>query len=499
MNIGQTFYQGQKLTQNLSLAPQLLNWLNILQTPTTELSSMIQHELETNPALEAGVDDYDADDRFDAEDYKADGDMSEALTSFENENIDARLATLSEIDQEWREDFNSSQHEARSRFDEDDEHHRYMMDSLVASPSLYRSLMDQLGAFNLSDEQYLLAEEIIGTLDNRGYIQTSLAVMADELNTPREDLQEALAIVQQLSPSGIAARDLRECLLLQIENHDSLAYRLVHECFDLLPDKKWADAAERLNVDIDDLEDAFAEIKAIDPEPGLAVCAEPTAYVEPDVFIRIVDGEITAEVNDESIPRLSISPMIRRLLEQKDLSESDMAFIRQKVRDGQFLMRGISQRKETLLRVSKEIIRIQKDFFTNASGGDMAPLTMNKVAAIIGVHETTVSRAISNKYAATPRGLMPMKHFFKSGYRCADGSAFTPEKIKNIIDDLILKEQPATPVTDQDISDLLKEKGLTVARRTVAKYREELGLPSSKTRAAAFKKQQKKGRAKQVA
>ena len=495
MNIGQSLYQGNKLSQQLNLAPQLLNWLQLLQAPTQELSSMIQSELESNPALELADPMADASD-FDTYDMRdVEQELQDADTRFDDGNVNDRLEALAEIDQDWRDDFSQN---SPSCSKEEDEKHQYVLDTLVYGESIFTHLQKQLGLYDLSDEQIHLAEEIIGSLDDRGYLSTSLVELAENLNESLENMKEALTIVQQLEPAGIAARDLRDCLLLQVEDPDSITYRVLNECFDLLADCNIEIAAERLDVELEDIEDALAEIRTFSPEPGKKITSEPTTYVEPDVFIRKEDGEWRAEINDEEMPHLRISPACRALLEQKELSPTDMAFIRQKIRNGQFLIRGISQRKETLLRVAKEIMRVQREFF-DVNGGEMAPLTMNKVAAIIGVHETTVSRAIANKYVQTPRGLMPMKSFFKSGYRCADGSALTPERVKDLIDDIIHTEEPSHPITDQHISEALKEKGLKVARRTVAKYREELDIPSSKERMRAFRLQQKMEVAKAVA
>jgi RNA polymerase sigma-54 factor len=494
MNIGQTLYQGQKLSQQLNLAPQLLNWLQLLQAPTQELSTMVQHELETNPVLELAdpVCDVDFDD-YDA----SNTDLEATDTDFNNENLDARLETLAEIDQEWRDDYMETRRTSQS-VDDENEKHQYMLDSLVHNDSLYTCLTKQLGLYELSEQKMQRAEQIIGTLDDRGYLTSSLVDLAEQAEASMEAMQAALDVVQSLTPAGVGARDLRECLMLQVEDRTSVAFRLLNECFDLLTDHRVDDAADRLDVEPEDIMDALGEIHGLDPEPGLSICTEPTTYVEPDVFICEKDGELVAELNDDSMPHLRISPSCRALLEQKNLSEADMAYIRQKIRNGQFLIRGIHQRKETLLRVTREILRVQQEFFRD-DAGEMVPLTMNKVAAIIGVHETTVSRAIANKYVSTGKGLMPMKTFFKSGYRCADGSALTPEKVKDLIDEMVCDESPANPMTDQQISEVLKEKGLKVARRTIAKYREEMDIPSSKERVKQFRLQQKQDMLRAVA
>ncbi len=498
MNIGQTIYQGQRLSQQLNLAPQLLNWLQLLQAPTQELSSMVRHELESNPALELTDPLFERSDVLpEAGDSAPERTFEENEIRLDNNTLNDRLETLSEIDQEWREDYAKNQRGSHAGQDEDNEKHQYILDSLVYSESLYAHLTKQLGQYDLTDSEVTFAEEIIGSLDARGFLTLSLVDLAESVDAPLECMQKALDVVQQLSPAGVGARDLRECLLLQVEDRQSVTFRMLNECFDLLADQQWDAAADRLDVEPSEIEDAVADIKALDPEPGLKIISTPATYVEPDILLRQENGEWTAEINDDQIPHLRISPAIRALLEQNTLSPEDMAYIRQKIRSGQFLIRGIHQRKETLLRVAREILRVQIEYFNGQ--GELNPLTMNKVAAIIGVHETTVSRAIANKYMSTPRGVISMKSFFKSGYLCADGSALTPDKVKDIIDELISGEDGENPLTDQHIAAELKKKGLNVARRTVAKYREELDVVSSKERAKQYRLRRKQEKTLAVA
>lgn len=488
MNMRQTLYHDQKLSQQLSIAPQLLNWLQLLQAPTMELSGMIQHELATNPVLE--IDSPDSNTFDESPNTDAEYELQNSDTTFDDSNLNQRLETLTELDQDWREDYAQSKASAQSGSAEDNEKHQFVLDSLVDSESLYSFLQKQLGQFELTSKMEALAEQIIGSLDDRGYLSVSLVDLAEEAGVSTPDMQQALKSIQSMHPIGVGARDLRECLMLQIENKEDLAYRLLDECFDLLAERNLDEVMARLSAEREDICEALSHIQSLNPEPGLSIVSTPTPYVEADVFVTEKEGILQADTNDDQMPRLRISPSCRALLERGNLSPEDLAYIRQKIRSGQFLIRGIHQRKETLLRVTKEILRVQNTYFKEEAG-EMVPLTMNKVAAIIGVHETTVSRAISNKYMSTSKGLIPMKAFFKSGYRCADGSAWTPERVKEVIDELVEHEKQESPLTDQHISSELKEKGLKVARRTIAKYREELGIPSSKERAKQFRLSQK--------
>ncbi len=486
MNLEQSIYQGPNLNQQLNLAPQLLNWLNLLQAPALELSAIIRQELESNPILESEspqTNETDlplpalGEDRLDL-----------GATCLDDRTADARLESLRQLDQEWREDYAQTR---GSRMSEDDlDKHQFMMDSLVGPSSLFALLEEQLGEVELDEETYPLAQLIIGSLDRRGYLSGNLFELAEWAQAPLKAMQRALEVVQQLEPAGVGARDLRECLLLQLnpqnpEQHD--AYWVVRDAFDLLPEKNLDEIAARLDLDREDVEDAMDRIRALDPQPGLTVCPEATCYVEPDVMVTEEDGALKVDVNESFAPHLFLSPRYLRLIENKQIKDEDLAYLRRKIRSGQFLIRGIGQRRETLLRVAQEIVRIQHDFFTEEQG-ELVPLTMNKVALIIGVHETTVSRALANKYMRTPHGLFAMKHFFKSGYRCSDGSALTPERVKELIAEMIDAEDEFQPVTDLDISRKLKDLGLRVARRTIAKYREEMDIPSSKERLKRVRK-----------
>ncbi len=485
MNIGQTLYQGPKASQQLNLAPQLLNWLQLLQAPVMELNAMVRHELETNPALEMELDSEAGREAGDLPETAADagdGLGSDDGMKLDDSTLNARLESLQEIDQEWRDDYQASRKSGNDRAEED-EKHQYLMDSITQDDTLYNHLVKQLGPAGFTAQEARLAEVIIGSLDRRGYLAESLVALAEAAGAKLDEMQLALRRVQQLHPAGVAARDLRECLLLQLEEQgaDTLACAMVRDGFDLLADRKLGELARRLGVTEDEVRDGLAEIRALDPAPGLTLNPEPVAVITPDAAIRRQGDDLVIDIHDDYASRVSISPSCRQLLEQKSMSSQDLSYLRQKIRNGQFLISGLQQRRETLLRVTEQIVRVQREFLAEKEG-ELVPLTMNKVAAIIGVHETTVSRAIANKYVATPRGVMAMKTFFKTGYRCADGSSLTPDKVKDLISRMITEESPAQPVTDDDISKQLKERGLNVARRTVAKYREELGVASSKDR-----------------
>ncbi|OGV41256.1 MAG: RNA polymerase sigma-54 factor [Lentisphaerae bacterium GWF2_57_35] len=483
MGIG--VFQSQGLSQQLNLAPQLLQWLRLLQAPTTELSSLVQHELDTNPALELDETPVKPEsDKVDDAGLNETGDDS----SFDKNDLEARLEVLAALDADWRADLSKNKSANAGSMQDEQDRHQFVLDSAVADLSLQDHLLRQLPTCGLSEAERVLAELIVGSLDHRGYLVTSLTELAELSGVSLVAAERILEQVQDMEPAGIAARDLRECLLRQLEadrQGDSLAAMLVREHLDLLVAGNPEDVAVRLQLPVEEVRLALASIRTLNPAPGSTFARRPVQYVAPDAAIVKDAGRYVVELNDDSIPHLRLSAECRRLLEQKGLSSEDLTYIRRKIRNATFLIQGLSQRQDTLRRVIQEVIRVQNDFFDRPEG-ELYPLTMVKVAGVLGVHETTVSRAIANKYVQTPRGLFELKHFFRTGYQCSDGSAVTPDGVKDLILSLIGQESSANPLTDLQIVDLLQKKGLRLARRTVAKYRDELSIPASKDRLRPF-------------
>ncbi|MBN1676862.1 MAG: RNA polymerase factor sigma-54 [Kiritimatiellae bacterium] len=477
--------QSAELSQQLNLAPQLLSWLRLLQLPTQDLHVMIRQELETNPALEVHVEAGGDTESERGESGPEDGGMepSGPVESSVESSLEEKLKFLQEIDESWTSDPANAPRRNRSDADAE-EKHRFVMDRIVARPSLQEHLLRQLPVAKLSERDEELARLVIGSIDDRGYLATPLTELAGLAGTSDTHLEAVLREVQSFDPPGIGARDLRECLLLQLQDlqdPDALPVRIVRDYFEALANRQYEKMARVLNVSEEHLLEAVEHITALNPHPGTTFSAGEVCYVTPDVVVRALDGEYHVELNDEYIPRLRISASCRRILESGTISAEDLAYIRNKIRKATFIIQGINQRQETLRKVAQEIVRTQRHFFER-DDTELKPLTMARVAAIIGVHETTVSRALANKYIETPRGLFNMKYFFRPGYKCNDGSALTPNAVKNMIVEFVEAEDKAAPLTDLQITDLFKQKGLKIARRTIAKYREELGIDSSKQR-----------------
>jgi RNA polymerase sigma-54 factor len=475
-NLGNNLSQQQQL----NLAPQLLQWLRLLQVPSQELEGMVRQELDSNPALEE-VDEYDADELAGKEDL---ADASE-LPEGNDDGMTDQMEMLAELGREWdQDDVHSSPGEQMASQDRAD----YRLSRIEGSLSMREQLLAQVAVMGLSAEIKDAAECIIGTLNERGYLDLSLQELAAESGFDESCFDEALKWVQACEPLGIGARTLEECLLLQLssdEEKDVLPRLIVENGLEAVAMGRIASLAEHLGEAVCDVEDAVARIRTLNPYPGRVMTeAAPVVTVSPDVIIRHEKETDTFEIEvvERYAPRLRISRACRLLIEKgSSLSRTELSYVRSRIRAAMFLIEGLNKRKETLYRIAQEIVRVQHRFL-RAEEGEVRPLTMAKVAGIIGVHDTTVSRALADKYIECPGGVFPMKHFFKTGYQCDDGTALTPDMVRQRIEQIIRDEDEAHPVKDEVIAQQLQQDGVPVARRTVAKYRGELGIPSSKER-----------------
>ena len=472
LNLG----QGVAQQQQLNLAPQLLQWLRLLQAPAQQLEQMVRHELEINPALE----ELDGEEAVEGEE-----DFDEGMEEGGEEGVDERMEELAELGREWDSDEASVSSDdivaSQERLD-------YRMSMVTETSSMRDRLMKQIGVMGLTDEVKAAAELIVGTLDKRGYLDLPLETLAEESGMGREALREALKWVQSCEPAGVGARDLKECLLLQLPGEDEesrLARRIVERDIESVAQWRIQAIADHIDAELEDVEGAVRLIRTLNPQPGRSLdVEEPVCAVTPDVVIREDDeGGFEIEVVERNVPRLRISHSCRALIEKGNLSRADLAYVRNRIRSAMFVIEGLRKREATMRRITDEIIRVQRGFL-RGDEPEIRPLTMAKVAAIIGVHDTTVSRALADKYVDTPAGVFPMRHFFQAGYQCDDGSALTPDMVRQRIHQIILGEDSAEPIKDEDIAEILKKDGIPVARRTVAKYRGELGVGSSKERAA---------------
>ncbi len=465
--------QSQTMSLQQVLAPQLQQSLAILQAPLLELRSLIQQEMEMNPVLEE-------------EDMRTEEGVEEGVSDpvLEDDGFDEEFAELAKLDDEWREYLaQSNAYSARS--EEDEERRQHFFESQTTSETLQQHLLAQLGSTDLNEQQRKVAELVIGNIDDNGYLTSSVEEMAASTGIDERDLVHVLGVIQSFHPPGVGALDLRECLLIQLQRlgrQGTLEWKIIDRHLDLLAKRKFPELARRLGTTVRHVQRAAEVIATLSPRPGQIFSADPQNYVLPDVTIEKIEGVYTISLNGEGIPHLRISNVYKDLMSQANSANGTREYVREKIRSGKFLIKSIHQRQQTILSISKEILNRQMEFFEHGPS-HLKPMTMSQVAEAVGVHETTVSRAISGKYMATPHGIFEMKYFFTTGYQTGDGEVVSNTSVKEAIAELVRNEDPERPLSDQEIVEILEGRGIPIARRTVAKYRGELGiLPSNMRR-----------------
>jgi len=461
---GPGIHQFQNLTMQQVLAPQLQQSLQILQAPTLELRNIVQQELQTNPVLEEEIGTFESEER--AKDDR----------EFEEE-----FERLAKLDEEWR-DYMAQSVSYSSRNPEDEERRQFFFDSLASQETLQQHLLEQLNTAEVSKSQREAAELIVGNIDELGFLQSSLAEISQNTTHSVEELQQMLDLVQTFHPVGVGARDLKDCLLIQLRRlgkQDSLEYQIVNGFLEDLGRRRFPEVARRLGVSVEQVQRAANFISTLDPKPGQIFSPDPNSYVLPDVSVDKIDDGYSVTLNGDQIPHLRISKTYKDLMTQGSNGADVRDYIREKIRSGKFLIKSIHQRQQTILNIANEIVKRQHEFLELGTAF-LKPMTMVQIAEAVGVHETTVSRAISGKYMATPQGVFEMKYFFTPGYQTVDGAALSNTSVKEAIADLVRNEQPRNPLSDKEIVEILSDRGIPIARRTVAKYRAELNiLPSN--------------------
>jgi RNA polymerase sigma-54 factor len=456
--------QIQSLAQQQVLAPQLQQSLQILQAPMLELRNLVQQEIETNPTLEMDALEPSVEDH-----------------QHEHDDFKEEFDRLAKLDDEWR-DYMSQNSGYSSRSAEDEERRQFFFDSLVKEETLQQHLLEQIPGSDLQDFEVPIAELLIGNLDDRGFLQCGTDEISASSGLDQADLDHVLEMVQSFHPVGVGARDLRECLLIQLRRigkEQSLEYRIVDRHLDDLGKHRFPEISRRLGTTLEQVQRAANFIATLDPRPGQIFAPDPNNYVLPDVTAEKISGEWQVSLNGDQIPRLRISNTYKDLMSQENNGNEVKDYIRDKIRSGKFLIKSIHQRQQTISNIAHEIVARQKDFLESGPSA-LRPLTMVQIAEAVGVHETTVSRAISGKYIATPHGVFEIKYFFTPGYQTADGAAMSNTSVKGSIADLVKSENSKNPLSDKEIVEILIERGIPIARRTVAKYRTELNiLPSN--------------------
>jgi len=476
-----------RMSQRLIMTPSLQQAIKLLQLSKLELLEEITHELVENPVLEEGteVTETERETKEQIETAAAGSDSTpepedgKGEETFDDEYLDA-----------YYDDYLQRSYEPRART-EDIELPSFEA-TLTRQQTLTDHLMWQIEATPMDERLETIAEAIVGNLNDDGYLGATLEeIQAMGPYSPAE-VATALAFVQKLDPPGVAARDLRECLLMQIHHlgvHDSPAEVIVRDHIDLLQSHKYQDLAHRLNCSTEDLHTALEVIRHLDPSPGLRYNTKRSQYVMPDVFVvKMERGEYKIILNEDGLPRLRISGTYKKMLDRRDpIADRDArSYVREKVRAAHRFIKSLDERQRTIFKVATSIVKYEKDFLDH--GIDyMRPLILKDVAEDIGMHESTVSRVVNNKYMHTPSGLFEMRYFFHAAVPGSTGEEISSLKVKEKIRDLVAGEDGNHPLSDALIVRRLSEEfGVKIARRTVAKYRGELRIRSSNERKPPF-------------
>jgi len=489
-----SFSQDLRMVQKQVLAPRMIQSMEILQLPILALQERIEQEMEENPGLElaeeapeSAAEEREIEDRPSPD---APSEEERELVIDETHSNEGDFERLMQMDEEWPDHFEERPHPSRGEIEEAGDRKADAMANMVARPqTLQDYLHDQLGWFDLEADLRAMADRIIYNLDSNGYLQGRLEDLLGP-NADEDDLalaERALKLIQKLDPPGVGARDLRECLLLQLTPgmacYEQLQTLIANHLEDIEHNRLPA-IARRTGYSIELIQQAVAELRKLSPKPGAefhdvaAPPGTPDVFVEPDE-----DGRYRVRLEDGQTPSLYISPYYRKLFQSAETSPETREYIKRKVNSAQWLIDAIQQRRSTLTKVSQAIVDHQKEFLDKGPEA-IEPLKMQQIADKVGVHVTTVSRAVDDKWIQTPRGIFPLKRFFCGGTTGADGEEVAWDAIRLKLQEIIDAEDKQHPWSDEQLVEQLAAHGLTVARRTVTKYRKAMGVLSSRQRRA---------------
>ncbi len=476
--------QQLKLAQKLVMTPQLRQAIKLLQLNRLELTDALQAEMEQNPLLE------------EAEPAPTPSENPESLSAAENKEIPEAPATtqvqgddpatVAEVNwEDYANTFDSDFSFARETPPADAPS---QFDFISATPGLTSHLQWQLTHLKLDELDKEIAHFILGNLDGHGVFQADIEDICAYVHCTTQEAEGMLRLVQSLEPPGIAARNIRESLLLQLERRgleESLAYHIIDEHMDLLQTRNYALIARQSDVTARKVQAAVAVISSLTPYPGNEFSNEQTNYVIPDVYVDKIDGEFIIRLNNDGLPNLQLSSSYQEMIKENNkINKDSRNYLQEKKRSAQWFIKSLQQRQRTIYKVMESLLKFQHDFFEKGPGY-LKPLILHDVADDIGMHESTVSRVTSNKYVHTPTGIYELKYFFSTAVATTNGETVAAEAIKNRIRQIIQQEDSAKPLSDNKLSALLKEEGIKVARRTVAKYRDQLKILPVKHRRKA--------------
>ena len=477
-----------KLSQKLS--PQQIQLMKLIQLPTQAFEQRLKEEMAENPALETGKEDeYQNDEYEQADDFDYDDD-------YDNEHIDADEINIDEyLSNDETPDYKL---QANNYSDDDDD--REM--PFAASVSFHQSLIDQLNTFILSDQEREIAEFLVGSIDDIGYIRRSIPDIVDDMAftqgiyTDEKTVERILHIIHELEPAGVGARDLQECLLLQLKHKTptapiELAIDILENQFDAFTKKHYDKLLQKYDISQDQLRSAIDEIEKLNPKPGGAYesNAKPIEHVVPDFSIRIVDGELELSLNGRNAPELHVSKDYQEMLQsykdsrEKSSQQKDaVQFIKQKLDSAKWFIDAIRQRQETLYVTMNAIMHYQQEYFLDGDEAKLKPMILKDIADMVGLDISTVSRVANSKYVETPYDTKLIKDFFSEAMKNDQGEDVSTIEIKKILQTVIEEEDKRKPLPDDKLADILKDKGYPIARRTIAKYREQLDIPVARMR-----------------
>ncbi len=479
----------QKLSLNQSLqqklSPQQIQFIKLLQIPTAELDTRIEEELEINPALEEGMDEYESKEEDPYDDDYGDDDYKDR-----NDDLDV-------------EGYLGSDDYAGYKMQGDGNYNEEERDSPVATrSSLMDALLQQFGFLRLTDEQRVIGQQLLGSIESDGYIRRSMQAIVNDLAfsqnvfTDVDELEDVLHKIQTFDPPGIAARSLQECLLLQLYRRDTsdpsvqLAIRIIDEFFDEFSKKHYEKIQKRLNISDAEIKKVINIITKLNPKPGSVEGEEGTAqYLIPDFILTNNNGKLELTLNSKNAPELRISRSFAEMLDTYDKSSKNnkslretVTFVKQKLDAAKWFIDAIKQRQQTLLRTMNAIVRFQYDFFLTGDESKLRPMILKDIASLIDMDVSTVSRVANSKSVQAEFGIYPLKYFFSEGIATDSGEDVSSREVKNILKDLIDNEPKLNPLSDDKLEKILNDRGYNIARRTVAKYREQLNIPVARLR-----------------
>lgn len=486
--------QSLQLSLQQKLTPQQIQYIKLLQIPTAELDARIEEELETNPALEEGEEQPEKTETEDSEDYPED--------TSEDGETDNDLPSKDGDDEfgvdDYLTDDDYSGYKMQGDFYEQEERDT----PLASSFNLYDSLLTQLEFLNLSDRRETIAKHLIGSIENDGYIRRDLYAIANDLaftqnvETDEDEIEEILFLIQEFDPAGIAARNLSECLYLQLKRKDDIEPEVAHakiiikDYFEEFSKKHYERIKQRLNINDAELKKAINLITHLNPKPGDNSAGDiKSQYLIPDFILINTGNKLEVSLNSKNAPELRVSYAYREMFDTYDKSSKKdkkmkeaVSFVKQKLDAAKWFIDAIQQRQQTLLKTMNAILRVQYDYFLEGDEAKLKPMVLKDIASVVGLDISTVSRIASNKTIQTDFGVIPLKFFFSEGISTDTGEDASSREVKSVIKDLIEAEDKAKPLADEKLEEILNSKGYNIARRTVAKYREQLDIPVARLR-----------------